>query len=179
MAMEIKALAEALQYIQLHQHTRAIIVTDSMCTLMKVAKCFIYADWMPIINNSALERLVWIFTPGHSGVQGNERADSLAEAAIVDNNITLDAATVIQCVTEQLIRNRPQSSSQTLALLKKKGIQDGDGANSDNRGTYRRQHNQMLMGTISIHTLRSLLEGRTERLWTCASCYDVDVVNKV
>ena len=84
---------------------RAVIVTDSMSTLQKVLNCFVYADWMPIISQGTLEKIVWVFTPGHAGVTGNERADSLADAAVVDNNLTLDAPTVIQIVTEQLIKN--------------------------------------------------------------------------
>ena len=93
-----------------------------MCTLQKVMNCFLYADWAPIINNSSLERLVWVFTPGHAGVEGNERADRLAVAAIIDNNITLDGPTVLQIVAEQLKEKRPQSSSNTLCILKEKGI---------------------------------------------------------
>ena len=90
MIMEIKAITEALKYMQETKQKRAVIVTDSMCTLQKVMNCFLYADWMPIVNNSMLECLVWVFTPGHAGVEGNERADRLADAAIIDDNIYLN-----------------------------------------------------------------------------------------
>ena len=43
-----------------------------------------------------------IFSPGHVDVIGNERADSLAGDAIIDNNLTLDPPTVIQCRADQL-----------------------------------------------------------------------------
>ena len=36
MLMEVKAITEALRYLQLHQHKRALIITDSMSTLQKV-----------------------------------------------------------------------------------------------------------------------------------------------
>ena len=165
MIMEIKAITEALKYMQDTHQERAVIVTDSMCTLQKVMNCFLYADWAPIINNSALERLVWIFTPGHAGVEGNERADRLADAAIIDNNITLDGPTVLQIVAEQLKEKRPQSSSHTLSILKDKGIQAGAGATSDLRGASRRYHNQLLTETLSLFTLRHLLKMRTELAW--------------
>ena len=106
---------------------RAVIVTDSMSTLQKVQTENVYADWVPIISNSCLERLTWIFSPVHASVKGNERADSLAGDAVIDNNLTLDSPTD-QCVTQQLIASRPESSSYTLSFLKDKGVQLGDGA---------------------------------------------------
>ena len=132
--------------------------------------CFLYADWMLIINNSMLERLVWVFTPGHAGVEGNERADRLADAALIDNNITLDGPTVLQIVAEKLKEKRPQSSSHTLSILKDKGIQAGVGATSDMRGASRRYHNQLLTETLSIFTLRHLLKMRTEQAWDWPAC---------
>ena len=174
MIMEIKAITEALKYMQETNQKRAIIVTDSMCTLQKVMNCFLYADWMPIINNSMLERLLWVFTPGHAGVEGNERADRLADAALIDNNITLDGPTVLQIVAEKLKEQRPQSSSHTLSILKEKGIQAGAGATSDMRGASRRYHNQMLTETISIPTLRHLLMTRAEQAWECPACSEAN-----
>ena len=179
MVMEIKAITEALIYLQSHQKKRAVIVTDSMSTLQKVLNCFVYADWMPIISQGTLERIVWVFTPGHAGVTGNERADSLADAAVVDNNLTLDAPTVIQIVTEQLIKNRPNSSSHTLDRLKEKGICPGDGAKSDNRGSLRRINNQLLMDTVSLQTLRASLKTRSEQVWLYATCKDDNAAPKV
>ena len=79
MLMEVKAITEALRYLQTHQHRRAVIVTDSMSTLQKISKEYLYADWISIISDSSLERLTWIFIPGHAGVQGNERANSLVD----------------------------------------------------------------------------------------------------
>ena len=117
MIMEIKAITEALRYLHSNQHKRAVIVTDSMCTLKKIMNCFMYADWMTTISEGTLERIVWIFTPGHAGVIGNERADTLADTEVLDNNLTLDAPTVIQIVTEKLLEKRPPFSSCTLELL--------------------------------------------------------------
>ena len=172
MIMEIKAITEALRYLQSNQHKRAVIVTDSMCTLKKIMNCFMYADWMTTISEGTLERIVWIFTPGHAGVIGNERADTLADTEVLDNNLTLDAPTVIQIVTEKLLEKRPPSSSYTLELLKQKGICPGDGARNDSRGSSRRIQNQLLMDTVSIQTLRTTLAARSEQIWQCAFCSD-------
>ena len=127
----------AMRYIQSKQYRRVIIVTDSMSTLQKISKENLYADWGPIISSRKLERLIWVFSPGHDGVEGNERADSFAGTAAVDNNLTNDPPTVIQCVTEQVVTSRPESSSYTLSLLKDKGVQPSEAANCNNRGITR------------------------------------------
>ena len=179
MLMEVKAITEALHYLKENQHRRAVIVTDSMSTLQKIQKEYLYVDWVRIITDSVLERLIWIFSPGHAGVKGNERADSLAGDAVIDNNLTLDPPTVIQCVTQQLINARPSSSSYTLSLLKDKGVQLGEGATCTHRGATRRLRNQLLMETVSLQTLRYSLKSREEQAWSCSACQDPDVGDKV
>ena len=129
---------------------------------------------VPIISTSILERLTWIFSPGHAGVQGNERADSLAGAAAIDNNLTIDPPTVIECVTEQLMASRPESSSYTLSLLKDKGVQPGEAVNCNNRGITRRRQNQLLTETVSLQTLKYSLMLREEQAWDCPACRDSD-----
>ena len=61
MLMEVKAVTEALLYLQTNQMKRAIIVTDSMSTLQKISKEYLYADWVTIISSSSIEYLTWIF----------------------------------------------------------------------------------------------------------------------
>ena len=95
MLMEIKAISEALIYLQENRIKNAVIVTDSMSTLQKVKKEYMYVDWLKTLRNSALEKLTWVFSPGHAGVLGNERADTLAGTAAIDNNLTLDPKTVL------------------------------------------------------------------------------------
>ena len=146
-----------------------------MSTLQKISKEYLYADWVTIISSSSIEHLSWIFSPGHAGVTGNERADSLAGEAVIDNNITIDPPTVVQCVSDQLIASRPQSSSYTLSRLKEKGVQLGDGATCNRRGVARRRQNQLLMETLSLQTLRASLMTRDEQAWACPACYDSDV----
>ena len=149
-----------------------------MSTLQKVEKECMYADWLEPLRNSALERITWIFSPGHAGVTGNERADSLAGSAAIDNDLVLDPPTVLQCVKENLLQNRPPSSSYTVSRLKEKNIQPGEGAKCTLRGATRRRHNQLLTETISLHTLRWVLMERSERLWGCPCFDDLDASNK-
>ena len=57
------------------RYVHAIFVTDSMCTFEKVRLGMHYADWKSAITASQLENFVWISSPSHAGVLGNERAD--------------------------------------------------------------------------------------------------------
>ena len=163
MLMEVKLITEALRYIQTHQHSGAVIVTDSMSTLQKISMEYLYADWVSIICYSSIERLTWIFNSGHAGMQGAERADSLAGKAVIDNNLTIDPAIVIQCVSDQLIASRHKSASYTLSRLKENRVRSGDGATCNSRGVARRRQNQLLMETLSLQTLRHTLMMRDEQ----------------
>ena len=102
MSMEIKAITEVLVYLEENACRRAVIVTDSMSTLQKIKKKLLYVDCISHINASNLQTLTWIFCPGHSGVLGNERADSLAGTAEINNEFTLDPPAVIAHVKEHL-----------------------------------------------------------------------------
>ena len=179
MAMEIKAITEALHWIKDTRHQRAVIVTDSMSTLQKIQKGMLYADWKAMIRESSLERVAWIFCPGHAGVAGNERADKLAGEAKVGGKLTLDPPTVLTAVAENLNRNREESSSHTLGILKEKGIQRGEGKHNDLCGPIRRISNQMLMETVSRQTLGWILKRRGEQRWTCSDCSDPNADDKV
>ena len=149
-----------------------------MSTFQKISKEYLYTDWVTILSSSGIEHLTWIFSPGHAGVMGNERADSLAGEAVIDNNLVIDPPTVIQCVTDQLIASRPQSTSYTLSRLEGKGVQRRDGANCNRRGVARRRQNQLLMETISLHTLSVTLMTRDERTWACPENCEADVDNR-
>ena len=72
--------------------------------------------------NSALEKITWIFNPGHASITGNERADSLASSAAIDNDLVHDLPTILQCVKEKTFfkTDRPPSSLYTVARLKEK-----------------------------------------------------------
>ena len=172
MAMEVKAVTEALQFLATSAYKKAVIVTDSMSTLQKIQKGMLYSDWIDLIKRSELQTITWLFCPGHSGVQGNERADELAGTAVVGDQMTLDSPLVLATVKNDLCSKRPESTSYTLKLLHDKNIKAGEGRHCELRGVTRRQHNQLLMETVSLKTLRSTLKARGEQMWECPGCRD-------
>ena len=116
MLMEVKAVTGALGYHREKQHKIAIILSDSMSTFQNIQKENLYMAWMSSVSGSCLRRLILVFYLRHADVKGNGRADNLTEKAIIDYNHTLDPATVIQCVTQQLVNFRPESTSYTLSF---------------------------------------------------------------
>ena len=85
-----------------------------------------YADWKSAITASQLESIVWIFSPGHAGVLGNERADLLAGSAEIRSTLIMDPPAVRAAVQEMLTATRTEVSV-TLDLLKEKNVAHGDG----------------------------------------------------
>ena len=86
--MEVKAATKALRFLSESSHRKAVIVTDSMSMLQKIKKGLFYTDWWSLISRSQLQFITWLFCPGHSGVQGNERADKLAGDAVTGDSMS-------------------------------------------------------------------------------------------
>ena len=110
----------------------------------------------------------WIFCPGHAGVKGNERADQLAGSATIEGVLTLDAQSVIGLVRDHLASNRDEDSF-TKEMLMEKGVKPGEARMCELRDPIRRYHNQLMMETVSIHTLRWTLKRRGEEAWSTPS----------
>ena len=121
-----------------------------------------------IQDTKTIFRLQWIFCPGHAGVKGNERADQLAGAAKIEGVLTLDAPTVIGLVCDHLASTRVEDSF-TKEMLIEKGVQPGEARKCELRDPVRRYNNQLMMETVSLHTLRWTLKRRGEKAWSTLS----------
>ena len=115
-----------------------------------------HADWIPIIHRSRIDKITWIYCPGHSGVMGNEAADKLAgNAPIEENGVLFDPQAVIRMVETSLNDNKDDtSSSHTLLSVIESGVKRGDGAKCKLRGPTRRRTNQLMLNTVSAQTLK-------------------------
>ena len=134
---------------------------------------------MSLINESSIQRIVWIYCPGHAGVKGNEEADRLAGNAEIDENVhaIFDGGSVEKMVETHIANERDcrPSDSFTLQCLKEKGYKKGEGTKSALRGDSRRKMNQLLCETVSMNTLRWTVARRAEQMWACPTCYDADL----
>jgi len=52
--------------------THAIILTDSTSLLQKVKSGMESPDWNVSMVDIHLQKLLWVYCPGHAGVKGND-----------------------------------------------------------------------------------------------------------
>ena len=98
----------------------AIILTDSMNLLQKVESGMGCPDWHTAMHSLRLQRLLWIYCPGHAGVSGNERADRLTSTADIISGLQLGRAEVLRGLRNFLSTDKPEHHS--IDRLKERGV---------------------------------------------------------
>ncbi len=171
--MGITAASRALSWVAEQQVTHTIIVSDSMNMLQMIESGSMRVEWVESIRRSHLKKMTWVYTSRHAGVQGNERADFLANNAPTQAGRGMDRADIINAVRSQLC---DMGRSTTLERVRELGVKFGHARQCCLRGRERRYSNQLLMGTVSRWTLEWLLQRRTEHEWECPMCHDVDCI---
>ena len=145
----------------------AIILTDSMNLLQNVESGMGCPDWHTAMHSLRLQRLLWIYCPGHAGVSGNERADRLASTADITSGLQLGRAEVLRGLRNFLSTDKPEHHS--IDRLKERGVEKGSGRHSTLQGRERSVFNQTNIGTVSRSTLGRLLRDGAERVWAFPS----------
>ena len=138
LTMEAEAVTHAIQWLASQrdaQITHAIILTDSMNLLQKVESGMGCPDWHTAMHSLRLQRLLWIYCPGHAGVSGNERADRLASTADITSGLQLGRAEVLRGLRNFLNMDRPEHHSTD--RLKERGVEKGSGRHSTLQGRER------------------------------------------
>ena len=110
LTMEVEAVTHAIQWLASQrdaQITHAIIFTDSMNLLQMVESWIGCLDWHTAVHSFLLQRLLWIYCPGHAGVSGNERADRLASTVDITSGLQHGRAEVLQGLRNFLNMDRP------------------------------------------------------------------------
>ena len=114
LTMEVEAVTHAILWLASQrdaQITHAIILTDSMNLLQKVKSGMGCPDWHTAMHSLRLQRLLWIYCPGHAGVSGNERADRLASTAHITCGLQLGRAEMLRGLRNFLNMDRPEHHS--------------------------------------------------------------------
>ena len=148
------------------QITHAIILTDSM-NLQNLECGMGCPDWHTAMHSLRLQRLLWIYCPGHAGVCGYERADRLASTDDITSGLQLGRAEMFGGLRNFLNTNKPEHHS--IDRLKERGVEKGSGRHSTLKGRERSVFNQSNIGTVSRATLRRLLRDGAERVWAFPS----------
>ena len=63
------------------------------------------------MHSLRLQRLLWVYCPGHAGVSGNERADRLASTADITSGLQLGRAEGLTGLRNFLNMGRPEHHS--------------------------------------------------------------------
>ena len=98
LTMEVEAVTHAIQRLAAQrdpQITHAVILIDSMNLLQKVESGMGCPEWHTAMHSLWLQRLLWIYCPGHAGFSGNEWADRLASTADITSGLQLGRAEVL------------------------------------------------------------------------------------
>ena len=147
--------------------THAVILTDSMSLLQKVESVMGCPDGHTATHSLRIQRLLWIYCPGHAGVSGNERADRQASTADITSGLQLGRAEVLQGLRNFLNTDKPEHHSTD--HLKENGVEKGSGRHSTLQGQERSVFNQANIGTVSRATLGRLLREGAEHVWAFPS----------
>ena len=118
MTMEVEAVTHALQWIATittDKNTRAVILTDSMNLIQRVNTGMGSPDWHAAMNKLRLQRLLWIYCPGHAGVKGNDRADSLAGKANLKDGLQLERSDILRNPRQILQKQKSRTSTLLIA----------------------------------------------------------------
>ena len=109
LTMEVEAVTHARQWLA--SQSDAIILTHSMNLLQKVESGTGCRDWHTAMHSLRLQRLLWIYCPGHAGVSGNERTDKLASTTDIASGLQLGRAEVLRTLRNFLDMDRPKLHS--------------------------------------------------------------------
>ena len=138
-----------------------------MNLLQKVESGMGCPDRHTAMHSFRLQRLLWIYCPGHAGVSGNEQADRLASIADITSGLQLGRAEVLRSLRNFVNIDGPQHHSTV--RLKERGVEKGSGRHSTLQGRERSVFNQTNSGTVSRATLGRLLRDGAERVWAFPS----------
>ena len=164
--MEVEAGTHAIHWRDA-QIAHAIVLTDPMNLLQKVESGMGCPDWHTAMHSLRLQRLLWIYCPGHAGVSRNERADGLASTVNITSGLQLGRAEVLRVLRNFLNMDRPEHHS--IDRLKERGVVNGSGRYSTLHGRERSVFNQVNIGPVSRKILGRLLRDRVERVWAFPS----------
>ena len=89
-------------------------------------------NWHTAMHSLRIQRLLWIYCPGHTGVSGNERADRPSSTADITSGLHLDRAEVLSGLRNFLNMGWPEHHS--IDRLKERGVEKGSGRHSTLQG---------------------------------------------
>ena len=129
LTMEVDAVTHAIQHDT--QITHSLILTDLMNFLQKVESGMGCPDWHSAIHILWLQRLLWIYCPGHARVSGmNRQIDWQVQQ--ISHLVCSLAGQKLRSLNNFLNMDRPQHHS--IDRLTERGVEKERGQNSTLQG---------------------------------------------
>ena len=104
-----------------------------------------------------MRRLLWIYCPGHAGVEGNNRADRLTGKATIISGLRHGRSEVLRNLGHYL--QAQHQGHHTIDLLEERGVEKGSGRRSTLKGRDGTIVNQTNTGAVSNATKTSERRG--------------------
>ena len=138
-----------------------------MNLLQKVESGMGCPDWHTAMHSLWLQKLLWIYCPGHARVSWNEWAERLANTADITSGLQLATTEVLKGLRDFLNMDRPEHHSTD--CLREKGVQKGSSRHSTLWGWEWSVFNQTNTGSVLRASLGRLLRGKAEGIWVFLS----------
>ena len=158
LTMEVEAVTRALRRISSRgdsQTTHAIILADPVS---------LYKTWKGKPRLECVDGRIstfetsWVYCPGHTGVDGNDRADRLAGKATITSGLRLGRSEVLRNLRHYL--QAQSRGHHTIDHLEERGVERGSARRSSLKGRKKAIVSQTNIGTVSEALLRKHLSER-------------------
>ena len=166
LTMEVEAVTHSIQWLAAQcdaQITHAIILTDSVNLLQKLESEVGCPDWHTAMHSLRLQRLLWIYCPGHARVSGNEWEDRLASTAYKLYHIW--SAAWQGRGAQEAWGTFWTWAGHSIDRLRESGLEKGSSRHSTLQGQERYVFDLENIGIASRATLERLLRDGAEHVW--------------
>ena len=82
-------------------------------------------DWNVSVVDIHLQKLLWVYCPGHAGVKGNDRADRLAGKATITSGLLLGSSEVLRSFLKKYYLRVQSQGHHTIDHLEERGVDRG------------------------------------------------------
>ena len=171
MRAELEAVTLGLTEVQdlIHETDLLVVATDSQSLLRRLDAGWSPPEWWDMAGVET----VWVYCPGHAGIDLNETADRLASRASGATSRILLSASDIRHLLIQKQREADKLTSHgstEVERMRARGLEQGWVRRSRRSGATGRLACQLACGTISRTTLADISKaGDAEAAW--ARCF--------
>ena len=127
-------------------------------------------DWNVSLVDIHLQKLLWVYCPGHAGVKGNDREDRLAGKASLTSGLVLGRSEVLRSLRHY--RRTHSQGHHIINRLEERGVDRGSARRCSLKGRETAIVSQTNTGTVSKATLGVTSERRGGAHMGNSQCID-------